>query len=237
MRLPRRAVHIVSLFVPTVNADGVAAELNWAQLPPAGPHVTVLAVPPAAVAQLTRSDVAVASVRYGARVRELVAALAAGALGMTAASTDAGNRRSMRRAFIGPPRQRRPRAYGCNFGLASSKCTRGLIRRYPSVWVEGGGVEGGRHGRAGAGRVCHRAVEELADAGYQGADDGRRGRRRGRRARPPVGRVADLGRTGRRRARRRRQRRPLGAAVEYDLPGSHELLRAPAQPHDAAARR
>src|SRR4051794_34502640 len=71
-----RALHIVSAVDTTVNADEVPVALYRAQSLPAGPHETAFADPPAGVAQLTRTDVAVTSVRYGARLSAVDAAAA-----------------------------------------------------------------------------------------------------------------------------------------------------------------
>ena len=87
---------MVSVVEPTVNDVPVAVAVYWLQPVPAGPQVTTFAVPVDAVAQFTRTEVAVASVRYGF----LVSAAAAPAVGAartpsknTADATQHANRR------------------------------------------------------------------------------------------------------------------------------------------------
>ena len=87
---------MVSVVEPTVNDVPVAVAVYWLQPAPAGPQVTTFAVPVDAVAQFTRTEVAVASVRYGF----LVSAAAAPAVGAartpsknTADATQHANRR------------------------------------------------------------------------------------------------------------------------------------------------
>jgi hypothetical protein len=95
---------MVSLVVPTVNDDPVGVAVNWPQPLPARPHVTTVVVTVDAVAQFTRTEVAVASVRYGFLVNAAVAP--AGVTRTPSENTADATQQANRRNAISAPEHR-----------------------------------------------------------------------------------------------------------------------------------
>src|SRR3954468_15772469 len=96
---------MVSAVDTTVNGVDAAVAVYWLQAPPAGPHATVFADPPLGVAQFTRTEPEVASVRYGVRVSAADAAVAglASALNPATASNSTASRLTTPRTGIPVP--------------------------------------------------------------------------------------------------------------------------------------
>src|SRR5437764_13715655 len=113
---------MVSAVDTTVKGVDAAVAVYWLQAPPAGPHATVFADPPLGVAQCTRTEPAVASVRYGARVSAAdapVAGVASALIPATASKSTASTLTAARTGIPAPP-----------FGRAEPRSERG--RRLPA---------------------------------------------------------------------------------------------------------